>query len=360
MAGRLRTTGWLPALMIFYLAWSIASVLWSIDPGMSCRRLAVLMFCVRGSVRVCPAVPAPRRGRDGDGHCRRPICWWASARNWRSARFRPWSPDYRFAGTVHPNTQGTHLAVFCLASFWPWHDPQHGEGCGSGSLFAVGLVFLLLTKSRTSCAAFGVALAALWLAGASGRTQGPGGLGRGICTLHRNAGRHRWSATPWTTRSAKLAMLGRQDDSEALTGRHSHLGRACQLHPGQAACRLRLRIVLDGRAHRSGFRRDGVAAPRSPQYLYRRLAERRTDWRRHVSGHPWARPVRAAAAFRKTGDPGFALTFCLLVFGTGQCLPGIGHDERQLHHAHGGKRNRPIGDLARDLQSRRRRSCHCL
>ena len=39
-------TGWLPALMIFYLAWSAASVLWSIDPGMSCRRLAVLMFFV--------------------------------------------------------------------------------------------------------------------------------------------------------------------------------------------------------------------------------------------------------------------------------------------------------------------------
>jgi hypothetical protein len=42
----LRWTGWLPALAAFYLAWAAASVLWSNDPGMSCRRLAVLMFCV--------------------------------------------------------------------------------------------------------------------------------------------------------------------------------------------------------------------------------------------------------------------------------------------------------------------------
>ena len=68
--------------------------------------------------------------------------------------FRPWQTGYRFAGTVHPNTQGGNLTVLCAASFclarcsmptkpWLW------------VLFAVGLVFLLLTKSRTSCAGAG-------------------------------------------------------------------------------------------------------------------------------------------------------------------------------------------------------------
>ena len=101
----LRAEGWLPVLMIFYLAWSAASVLWSIDAGMSCRRLAVLTFLHCGDVRVRPTVSAPRRGGDGRRD-RRILLAVGVCAELALGTFRPWSPEYRFAGTVHPNTQG--------------------------------------------------------------------------------------------------------------------------------------------------------------------------------------------------------------------------------------------------------------
>ncbi|HMC10452.1 MAG TPA: O-antigen ligase family protein, partial [Pirellulaceae bacterium] len=72
----------------------------------------------------------------------------------------PWAGDYRFAGTVHPNTQGPALATLCLAALglarengrtrvWLW------------VVFAIAFGLLLLTKSRTTTAAIVLAIAAV-------------------------------------------------------------------------------------------------------------------------------------------------------------------------------------------------------
>ena len=65
---------------------------------------------------------------------------------------------YRFGGTLHPNGQAVNCAALCLASLALFTDRRQ-----SGQLqwrwlpvFLVGALFLLLTRSRTTTAAFGV------------------------------------------------------------------------------------------------------------------------------------------------------------------------------------------------------------
>ena len=232
----LRATGWLPALMLLYLVWSMASVLWSIDPGMSCRRLAVLMFCVLG------ALGFARQFRPRDlammamviaaAYLLVGVCVELAL-----GTFRPWSPGYRFAGTVHPNTQGAHLAVLCLASFCLARSATRGRAMAL-ALFAVGLVFLLLTKSRTSCAA-----TCAWRWRHYGWPVFPAAPGcwpsrpRGS----RSAPRHwqdRCSGVDVDDKVAEIVMLGRQEESEGLSGRIPLWAELADYIRGKAASRV--------------------------------------------------------------------------------------------------------------------------
>src|SRR4030095_6540837 len=81
----------------------------------------------------------------------------------RLGTFRPWESEYRFAGSVHPNTQGPGLAAVCLAAwglircrapgrFWLW------------VIAAAAFALLLLTKSRTTTAAILASAGLVWLA----------------------------------------------------------------------------------------------------------------------------------------------------------------------------------------------------
>ena len=65
--------------------------------------------------------------------------------------FRPWSGEYRFSGTVHPNTQGAYLATLGLAALCLAHADKPRQVTYWFLLF-VAMVLLVLTKSRTSTA----------------------------------------------------------------------------------------------------------------------------------------------------------------------------------------------------------------
>ncbi|MEX0611473.1 MAG: hypothetical protein WD229_05090, partial [Pirellulales bacterium] len=71
-------------------------------------------------------------------------------------------PDYRFAGTLHPNVQAVNCAVLSLASLALYRDARQRTSAASSSFwllgFGVGTLFLVLTKSRTASAAYLLAL----------------------------------------------------------------------------------------------------------------------------------------------------------------------------------------------------------
>ena len=138
------------------------SFLWADDPTMCLRRLFVLGCCAITALGAARAFSL------------REICWLAVGviglltavgimAELRHGTFRPWAGDYRFAGTVHPNTQGPTLATFCLAALaLTKDDRRHRVWLVSAAAAAFGL--LLLTKSRTTAAAVLASLGAVQLA----------------------------------------------------------------------------------------------------------------------------------------------------------------------------------------------------
>lgn len=208
--------GWLPAAMAFYLCWAAASALWSSDPAMTGRKLAVLGFCSLaglGFVRQFQLRDLAVMALAITGF----YLLVGVATELSLGTFQPWEAEYRFAGTVHPNTQGAFLTIFCLAAFNLARDGGRNRAW-YWALFAGGLFFLLLTKSRTSCAGLLAALGAMWWLTASGRARLSAVLSAAFvvsalalaCTAFDEE---------LDGRLAHLATLGRGEDAETLSGR---------------------------------------------------------------------------------------------------------------------------------------------
>jgi len=240
-----RRMEWRSPLVLLVLAlagWSVLSAGWSDMPSMTLRRVMVLsclLLAAFGLVRQL----SPREWLH--------LAWIIPAAGLliglgaelSLGTFRPWSADYRFSGTLHPNTQGLSLAAMCFATFCLARDRRseiggrRSEVGGSSNgqfvlrppssdmrpagylvLFAVGLLFLVLTKSRTSVAGVLVGVTLL-------------------VTL-RTASTWKWSlglAALWAVSLAaitvsllnidvedqltQMALMGRKEQAESLTGR---------------------------------------------------------------------------------------------------------------------------------------------
>jgi O-antigen ligase len=131
--------------------------------------------------------------------------------------FRPWMGDYRFSGTLHPNTQGLNLAVLCCSAFCL----ARRDGTRTSPfwlLLALGLAAVILTKSRTSTAGILAALGSIWLLQASWRvrivTIG-GGLGLAALALFAVLA----SGWDYEHDAQQAVLLGREEQTESLTGR---------------------------------------------------------------------------------------------------------------------------------------------
>jgi exopolysaccharide production protein ExoQ len=137
------------------------SFLWADEPGMCLRRLFVLACCVTAAVGMARALSL------------REICWLTVGTlgslalvgvlaEIRFGTFRPWAGDYRFAGTVHPNSQGPGLATLCLAALALTQENTRNRAW-LWIAFAIAFGLLLLTKSRTTAAAVIASIGAVQL-----------------------------------------------------------------------------------------------------------------------------------------------------------------------------------------------------
>jgi O-antigen ligase len=143
------TIGFLGGMLLFYLAWNSLSVVWSDEPGLVFRRLALLYMIVLGAVGLSTVLSL----RD---ILLLAMVWPALylvagvAAEVAGGSFRPWTGGYRFAGTIHPNAQGVNCAMLVLAAVCYYPGAQRKKLVLLTIL--VALVFLYLTKSRTALA----------------------------------------------------------------------------------------------------------------------------------------------------------------------------------------------------------------
>jgi len=159
----------LAILGVCYLAWCLASIFWATDPALAGRRdvvLALLFLAMLGLTRqlnahevCCLALAVP-------------LFWLVIGvcAELALGMFQPFSTGYRFAGTVHPNTQCAYCALMCLAAISLWKNGPARKPLLTAVLLA-GVACMWLTVSRTGVISFGAALAAYWFLRPSGQQR---------------------------------------------------------------------------------------------------------------------------------------------------------------------------------------------
>jgi exopolysaccharide production protein ExoQ len=195
---------------------AFASVLWTHDVGLCIRRLIVLgltLVGMMGLARNCNL---------------RELCWVAVLIPLTTVvlgvgcelalgAFRPWSGEYRFSGTVHPNTQGVYLATMCLAAlclsisearhrYWLW------------AVVVIGVVLLILTKSRTSTIGTLAVLGGVCILFASNRTRLAIGFS-GVFVAAAGVLMLLMFASDADALLGKIVFLGREEEADSFSGR---------------------------------------------------------------------------------------------------------------------------------------------
>ncbi len=213
---RLRWDDPLFLLLAAYVLWCAASVQWSIDPGTTVRRLMVLGCCVIAALGLSRHL-APRDTVTVAIGVLLGYLVLGVAAEAALGTFRPWSGEYRFAGTVHPNTQGAYLALLALAAIAKLRTEPHHRGF-YGCVLVLAMAFIVLTRSRTACAALLAGIAVMGSLSISPRAF--------LATLIGGV----WLVSVIATMAAAFgweivdqlsgaAMMGRGEQAESLTGR---------------------------------------------------------------------------------------------------------------------------------------------
>jgi len=210
----------LPTLLIggYYLT-CVASIVWSDDPSLSLKRVVVLSFCllaILGVVRQLTArdllnlTLAIATGLTVVGIANELVL----------GTFRPFDAAYRFAGTVHPNTQGAYCGVMVTAAFFGRRSAR-GSKSLYGVLLCLGAVLLLLTKSRSCLGACLIGLPAAWFVGTSRSMKTLVGLGApwAVCSLLIAISLCGIEVTSELDSAAKLGRQGLDSGFEGLNGR---------------------------------------------------------------------------------------------------------------------------------------------
>jgi O-antigen ligase len=140
--------GALPLLMAFLVCWCLLSTLWADDPFRTARKSAAVALCYVGVLGVA------RHWTDKElGLVTLAITATSAVLGLvvelGLGTFQPHDPDYRFAGTLHPNEQGATCAVLCLCACSLWPAARRYRAL-LAVMLAGGLACLVLSKSRLS------------------------------------------------------------------------------------------------------------------------------------------------------------------------------------------------------------------
>jgi O-antigen ligase len=212
-----RDPAWLLVLLgVTYFSWHFLSLSWSVDPSQSIRKLAILGLMLTGAYGL-----ATRFDRSD-------LVWIIALvtaslvvigilAEVAQGTFRPWRNDYRFAGTCHPNDQGLQCALLVLAAGLIEWDSRTRNLVARG-LMLLGVVGLVLSKSRTTLAALLVAVAVAVVLSSRGLQRWI------ICSVGVSAicvigiAAH-FGSVSTLSQTANVAAMGRTQNVSSLTGR---------------------------------------------------------------------------------------------------------------------------------------------
>ena len=147
-------------LLCVYVLFCIASFIWSDAAWLTTKRLGIAIFGLLAFIGAARQLSL----RDiidvalGIGMILLAISIYVEL---SLGTFAPFAGEYRFAGIVHPNTQGSACGVMVIAAFFAMKTSRRGKWFYMG-IFLLAATFLLLSKSRTSVAACLLGVSAAW------------------------------------------------------------------------------------------------------------------------------------------------------------------------------------------------------
>lgn len=307
--------GMLPVLLAFLAGWCVVSAAWATDPARTARRLASLTFCLTGALGFARRL----EGRE--------LCWFVLAltagfaalgvlAEGAQGTFRPFGGG-RFAGTLHPNGQGTNCACLCLAAGTLMAAGERRRGL-LVSLFVAGAVLLLATKSRTALAGMLLGLIGARVLRPSVSVVAAGFAGAWLLCC-----------------AALVAALAGVDPADWVSGRLT-MGRMEEA--GTLSGRTDLWAVLDGYARQRFWQGYGYGGFWTPARidavsgeLYWGISSAHSAYYEAALGTGLVGLAalvavlatglrRAGQDYRATADPGAGLLFGILAYGTVQAF----------------------------------------
>ena len=159
LAGRRRRFGIRGVLGVLLLAFAgllFASALWADDTMLVIKRSAVFAMVLLAALAIADRFSADDMLRLGFG-CAIACLGIGLFAELILHKFAPFSADYRFGGTIHPNNEGWNCGTLCLCAICLAAESRRARWPLYG-VAAAAMGFLLLTGSRT---ALGSTLAAL-------------------------------------------------------------------------------------------------------------------------------------------------------------------------------------------------------
>jgi len=142
----IKINGLLGWLILFYLTWAALSIIWSVDPRYTTKRvgiflllsLAALYIAYRFSLQEIIALAFF-------------ICAAAILLGLIHAllihNFHPFLGAWRFGGNMHPNVQGWHIGILLLSALAFANIDKQNRAVYIGITF-IALIFIILTRSR--------------------------------------------------------------------------------------------------------------------------------------------------------------------------------------------------------------------
>ncbi len=214
---RISKLGW---LVLLFLGWATASTAWSVEPAMTTRRLSVFLIlwfaAFATSLRFGVRVMVLGLLLSSLAYLHMGI-----AAEIVLGTFHPLDAGYRFAGTLHPNSQAGNCALLLLAALFLARFETRWRGAYA-TVALEAILFLYLTKSRTSLGAVLLSLTAAYFLLSSTNRQRFLVLGSGIALCLVVMFSDLIAPT-----FARVGTLGRQDsENVSLTGRIPLWGQA--------------------------------------------------------------------------------------------------------------------------------------
>jgi len=202
--------------LLLYVFWMLASTMWATEPAHTGYKAVVLAVFTFTAFGISRQLTLEQIGRTFALVCVGFIFLGIVAElSFGTLRI---VGDYRFAGTVHPNTEAAYGTMACIAAVLFYRPDKRSSLFVAVFIFVVGLTCLMLTKSRTSLAAMIIGVTAFYAIRFRGMKRlilisvvscglAIGGL---LVTV---------VSTQFKNALGDAAAMGRSDDLGELTGR---------------------------------------------------------------------------------------------------------------------------------------------